>query len=98
MLAQVENQSLLDVNLYTGRTHQIRAHMAHIGHPILGDRKYGDLEANRYWSKFAKRPLLHAYELSFGTEVPEVLRGLSGKTFKAPLPDEITTLVGDIII
>lgn len=41
------NTSLLDVNLHTGKTHQIRAHLAHIGYPIIGDGKYGDREINK---------------------------------------------------
>lgn len=42
-----ENTSILDVTLHTGKTHQIRAHLAHIGHPILGDGKYGNHEINK---------------------------------------------------
>ena len=41
------NTSLLDVNLHTGKTHQIRAHLAHIGYPIIGDGKYGDRDINK---------------------------------------------------
>lgn len=41
------NTSILDVNLHTGKTHQIRAHLAHIGYPIIGDGKYGDREVNK---------------------------------------------------
>ncbi len=39
--------SLLEINLHTGRTHQIRAHMAHMGHPVVGDKKYGTAEQNK---------------------------------------------------
>ena len=42
-----ENTSILDVTLHTGKTHQIRAHLAHIGHPIVGDGKYGNHEMNK---------------------------------------------------
>lgn len=41
------NTSLLDINLHTGKTHQIRAHLAHVGYPIIGDGKYGDREINK---------------------------------------------------
>ncbi len=58
--------SLLEVELRTGRTHQIRAHAAHIGYPVVGDDKYGDFEFNRKMSAFeVKRLFLHAYRLRF---------------------------------
>jgi 23S rRNA pseudouridine955/2504/2580 synthase len=56
--------SLLQVNIKTGRTHQIRVHLAHAGHPILGDDKYGDFEINRQLAKEGlKRMFLHAWRL-----------------------------------
>ena len=65
--------TLLEVQLVTGRTHQIRAHLASVGHPVLGDGKYGDCEANRWlFQKFRIRTqLLHAYRMEFpdGKEV-----------------------------
>ncbi len=60
--------SRLEVTLHTGRTHQIRAQMAHIGHPVLGDDKYGDRAFNR--ARRAKRLMLAATELSFDLEGP----------------------------
>jgi 23S rRNA pseudouridine955/2504/2580 synthase len=54
--------SLLEVELLTGRTHQIRVHLAHAGHPIVGDDKYGDFALNR---ELKQRLLLHAAKLSF---------------------------------
>ena len=54
--------SLLEVRLLTGRTHQIRVHLAHAGHPVVGDDKYGDFALNK---KVKKRLLLHAARLSF---------------------------------
>lgn len=58
-----ENTSILDVTLHTGKTHQIRAHLAHIGHPILGDGKYGNHEINK---KFGlKVQQLTSYSLTF---------------------------------
>jgi 23S rRNA pseudouridine955/2504/2580 synthase len=58
--------SLLEVRLMTGRTHQIRVHLAHAGHPVLGDDKYGDFELNRALAKQGvKRLFLHARKLAF---------------------------------
>jgi 23S rRNA pseudouridine955/2504/2580 synthase len=54
--------SLLEIELLTGRTHQIRVHLAHAGHPIVGDDKYGDFALNR---SLGQRLLLHAARLSF---------------------------------
>src|SRR5690348_3932347 len=57
--------SLLEAELLTGRTHQIRVHLAHLGHPVLGDDKYGDFERNRALRKEGlKRMFLHAASIS----------------------------------
>lgn len=56
--------SLLEVTIKTGRTHQIRVHLSHAGHPIVGDDKYGDFELNRLLAKRGwKRMFLHAWRL-----------------------------------
>ena len=55
--------SRLRVHLVTGRTHQIRAHLAHEGMPILGDDKYGNRDANRRWK--VRQPLLWCVKISF---------------------------------
>lgn len=55
------SMSLVKINLLTGRSHQIRVHFSHMGHALIGDRKY----AKKPWSELANRPLLHAYELDF---------------------------------
>ncbi len=58
--------SLLEIRLLTGRTHQIRVHLAHAGHPVLGDEKYGDFDLNRSLAKRGvKRLFLHAARLAF---------------------------------
>ena len=87
-LAHRDNYTLLRVTLITGRTHQIRAHLASIGHPIVGDYKYGDENVN----EDAKRSyrissqMLHSYEITF-PDLPEPIKYLTGKTFYAPLPE-----------
>lgn len=82
VLKQGAEVSLLEVELHTGRTHQIRAHLAYIGHPILGDGKYGDNKVN---AKYRQRSqLLYSYKLSFNFDnCDNVLRYLDGRTFYA---------------
>jgi 23S rRNA pseudouridine955/2504/2580 synthase len=64
------DMSLLEAELLTGRTHQIRVHLAHLGHPVLGDDKYGDFELNKALRKQGlKRMFLHAAKLSFAHPV-----------------------------
>ena len=84
-LAVGDSATLLGARLLTGRTHQIRVHAAHIGHPILGDDKYGDFDLNRALAKQGvKRLFLHARQLS-------LLHPLTGEAleFEAPLPTDM---------
>jgi len=77
--------SLLSAELKTGRTHQIRVHLAHLGFPIAGDDKYGDFDLNKVLAKIGlKRMFLHAASLAF--EHP-----LTGERMRlaAPLPPEL---------
>ena len=76
--------ALLEVELVTGRTHQIRAHLAHIGCPILGDSKYGNNAANRELK--LKYQALCAWELTMPRFTQPDFEFLSGKTFHAPKP------------
>ncbi|MBQ8860865.1 MAG: RluA family pseudouridine synthase [Ruminococcus sp.] len=72
--------SLCEVELLTGRTHQIRAHMASIGHPLLGDEKYGDKALNRKFHQ--NHQLLCSYKLKFNFEKnAQELEYLNGKEF-----------------
>lgn len=58
--------TLVEVTILTGRTHQIRVHAAHIGHPVAGDEKYGDRDANKLFRTLGlKRMFLHAHSLNF---------------------------------
>ena len=82
-----ERATLLKVRLITGRTHQIRAHLAAQGHPLAGDTKYGQQTFNRYFREHynLRHQLLHAYRLTF-PELDGRLKSLSGKHFEASLP------------
>lgn len=73
------NISRLQVRLYTGKTHQIRAHLAFIGHPIVGDGKYGDNKMNK--AVKVKSQILNAYSITFNFDKENVLYYLDGKTF-----------------
>lgn len=79
VLAAVGDEAILEVELVTGRTHQIRAHMASIGHPLLGDGKYAENSADRKSGVF--RQALCSYKLRFEQDEPSVLDYLEGKTF-----------------
>ena len=85
LLERRSGHSFCEVIIETGRTHQIRVHAQHIGHPVAGDDKYGDREANKRLAEQAglKRLFLHAAAMSFD---------LSGKpyTLNAPLAEELS--------
>ncbi|AZR72772.1 hypothetical protein BBF96_04810 [Anoxybacter fermentans] len=82
--------TLLQVELITGRSHQIRSHLASIGHPIVGDPKYGNKRINKQvkekWG--LKYQFLHAYRLNF-TRTIEPLKYLQNREFLAPLPENL---------
>ncbi|MBQ3437249.1 MAG: RluA family pseudouridine synthase [Fusobacterium sp.] len=76
VVQQVEGYSLVEVNIETGRTHQIRVHMKSINHPILGDSVYGSPDKN------IKRQLLHAYKLEFKNPIDNKDYIFTGELFE----------------
>lgn len=88
-LAYNDSFTLLSVALLTGRTHQIRAHLASIGHPIVGDYKYGMEAVNAQARKQygVKSQLLHSWKLEFPKLSAPFIQ-VSGRTIIAPLPAE----------
>ncbi|WP_300329772.1 RluA family pseudouridine synthase [Accumulibacter sp.] len=89
LLARWERFSLLEAELRTGRTHQIRVHLAHLGFPVAGDEKYGDYTANHALAREGlKRMFLHAWQMRF----PHPVDGRR-MVVQAPLPEALTRFV-----
>ncbi len=97
-----DTYSYLEIDLLTGKTHQIRAHLSTIGHPIVGDPKYGFYANKNFTEKMAtkqppkgypKQQLLHAYRIVF-PKMEEELAYLSGKEFLAPEPESFERFRG----
>ncbi len=93
-IKQCGGLTLLEVELITGKPHQIRAHLASAKAPLVGDRKYGNPQVNQYYKENygVMNQLLHAYRL----ELPSftgALEGLSGKTFVIELPQQFARIL-----
>jgi len=85
LLGNSAGLSVVQLRLMTGRTHQIRVHLAHAGHPVLGDDKYGDFEFNRALARQGvKRLFLHARRLGFRHPIDG-----NAMTLQSPLPEDM---------
>lgn len=96
-ILKLEGYTYLEVELITGKTHQIRAHLASIGHPLLGDEKYGDRNWNHNFTKvkLPKGQILHSYRLEFPQLTGE-FEELSHKAFIAREPKVYDLLKNEI--
>lgn len=95
-LFQIGDMTYLEVELITGKTHQIRAHLASIGHPLAGDGKYGDRKWNEKLNRTfgIKWQLLHAFRMEFPV-LTGTLKNLSGKEIIAPLPSVFQRILAE---
>lgn len=89
--------TLLEVKIVTGRTHQIRIHLASIDHPVIGDSKYGNYELNKQIKKqyHLSHQFLHAYRITF-TKPLGKLAYLKNKTITCPLPEKLERIKREI--
>ena len=94
ILNKYKDYTLLDVQLLTGRTHQIRAHMSYIRHHVVGDIKYGDYKINNEFKKKYgfENQFLHAYKLKF-LDIKGTLNYLKNQEFSCNLPQELEEIL-----
>ncbi len=94
-VSEKNGYTLLKVTLITGRTHQIRAHLASVGHPVAGDYKYGDPSVNAEVKKLYRvtSQMLHSWQMEF-PQLEEPFAYISGKVFTAPPPPEFERMFG----
>ena len=89
--------SIIDINLLTGRSHQLRAHLSHLGNPIVGDSKYGDKKMNNFFiNKYGLNyQFLYAYKATF-KNCPEELAYMENKTIAESLPPILKKIKKDV--
>lgn len=92
---QGKTYTLLRVHLLTGKSHQIRAHLSSVGHPLIGDTKYGSRAVNQIFRHryHLHCQLLHAWELHLPENVPELPEKYQGRCFMAPLPQQFQQIL-----
>lgn len=97
-VSAAEGYTLLEIHLITGKPHQIRAHLASEGYPVIGDYKYGNREMNELFRRKygLTSQLLHAYRLEF-PKMESALRQLSGRTFYAREPEIFWRIQADVM-
>lgn len=90
--------SLIEAELLTGRSHQLRVHFASIGHPIVGDPRYGDREKDRpFRAGFGVRAqLLYCVRIEFPKAVPAPLQDLSGRVISCDVPEVFQKLIASV--
>ena len=98
-LAVSSEYSLLEIELITGRTHQIRAHLASIGHPVIGDIKYGDTKVNKYFKEKynLNSQFLHGYKIVLNG-LEELLDYLNQQEFTGKLNNKFSKIENDLFI
>jgi 23S rRNA pseudouridine1911/1915/1917 synthase len=94
VIRRLPGMTVLGLDLETGRTHQIRVHLSHIGHPVVGDQVYGGRRERRHGGSEeprAQRQMLHAWRLGFHHP-----RTGNWREFTAPIPDDLRRLAGPL--
>lgn len=99
-VCHLDSSTLVEVELVTGRTHQIRAHLASIGHPVIGDSKYAKGKAKLFNHRIFEAchlstQLLHSARLEF-RDCDGSLDYLNGKVFEAPLPEQFENIIEEL--